>query len=64
MFKGKIVPINLFVMCFVRLRLTFNLRPNLKVKEYCECQNLAKCYNGSLWKSNQASGPFMGSQYI
>ena len=28
------------------------LRPNLKVKKYCESQNLANCYIESLWKSN------------
>ena len=32
-----------FVMQFVSQRLTFNLRPNLEVKDYCEGQNLAKC---------------------
>ena len=33
------------------LRLTFNLRPNLEAKDYFEGQNLAKYYNGGLWKS-------------
>ena len=36
------------MMYFVSLTLTFNLRPNLEVNEYCEGQNLAKCYNERL----------------
>ena len=50
------MPIDPFfsVMYFVSLRLSFNLRPNLDVREYCEGQKLVKCYNGSLWKSNYA----------
>ena len=31
-----------FVMHFVSLRVPFNLRPNLEVKEYCEGQNLGR----------------------
>ena len=42
------------VMYFVSQRLTLNLRPNSE--EYCEGQNLARCYNGSLCKSNKAPG--------
>ena len=45
----KLIDPFFFLMYFVRLRLTFNLRPNLEAKEYCEDQNLAKCLNGSLW---------------
>ena len=37
-------------MYFVILRLSFNLKLYLEMKEYCEGQNLAKCYNGRLFK--------------
>ena len=47
----KILINPLFVMYFVSLMQTFNLRPNLEVNEYFEGQILAKCYKGSLWKS-------------
>ena len=44
------------VMYFVSQRLTLNLRPNSE--KYREGQNLARCYNGSLCKSNKAPVPF------
>ena len=49
MFKGSKGPKHadrpfLFVMYFVKLRPTFNLRQHLEVKEYCEGQNLSKCH--------------------
>ena len=34
---------------FVSVRLTFNVRPNSKVKKYGKGQNITKCYNGSMW---------------
>ena len=36
-----------FMMYFVSLKLTFNLRPNM---DYCEGHNLAKCFNGNMEK--------------
>ena len=38
-------------MYFVSLRLIFSLRSILEVKIYCEGQDLANYYEGSIWES-------------
>ena len=36
---------------------TQSAKRQLEVLEYCEGQNLAKCYDEGLWKCNLAPGP-------